>query len=283
MGVIMTELGARAGMGVGVIGVGNLGTALVTGWLRPGVESDGAVILPLTVYDRYLPLTAALTAAFGERVRVAESVERLLEAVDVVVVSVKPQDVDHVLTHVGAEARPTQSVVSTAAGAALGRLRASLGAGPSLYRIMPNLAVALGEGVIALAPESGTPPERSAIMKDLFSRLGAVEFLSEDLFDVVTAVGGSGPGFLALMLESLEDGAVSGGLPRVVARRFVRQMARGTAGMLLDDAGSAAGLKDRVSSPGGTTIAGLAVLEERGVRGALMRAVEAATERGRHL
>jgi pyrroline-5-carboxylate reductase len=275
----MTE----AGTGIGVIGVGNLGTALVAGWLRPGAQPAGGLRLPLTLYDKDPVRTGSLVAAFGERVQVADSVERLLEAVDVVVVSVKPQDVDHVLTHVGAEARPTQSVVSTAAGAGLGRLRASLGAGPALYRIMPNLAVALGEGVIALAPESGTPPERSAAVKALFALLGAVELLSEELFDVVTAVGGSGPGFLALVLEALEDGAVQGGLPRTVARRFVRQMARGTAGLLLDDPGSAAVLKDRVSSPGGTTIAGLAVLEDRGVRGALLRAVEAATERGRHL
>lgn len=279
MGATMTEVGT----GIGVIGVGNLGAALVTGWLRPGAEPAGGLRLPITVYDKDPVRIGSLVAAFGERVQVADSVERLLEAVDIVVVSVKPQDVDHAVTHVGAEARPTQSVVSTAAGAGLGRLRASLGAGPALYRIMPNLAVALGEGVIALAPESGTSPERSAAIKALFARLGAVELLSEELFDVVTAVSGSGPGFLALVLEALEDGAVRGGLPRTVARRFVRQMARGTAGLLLDDPGSAAVLKDRVSSPGGTTIAGLAVLEDRGVRGAILRAVEAATERGRQL
>lgn len=279
MGAAVTEGGTR----VGVIGVGNLGTALVVGWLRLGAGDGVSLSRIVTVFDKDSVRCGSLVAGYGERVRVAGSVEQLVEAVDVVVVSVKPQDLDEVVGRIGTAARPAQTIVSTAAGAGLDRLRAALGTGPDLYRIMPNLAVVSGEGVIALAPDEGTPPERTADLKSLLLGLGAVEVLPEDLFDVVTAVAGSGPGFLALVLEGLEDGAVRGGLPRVVARRFVRQMARGTAGLLLNDQDSAAALKDRVSSPGGTTIAGLAVLEDRGVRGALLRAVEAATERGRQL
>lgn len=275
----MTEGGTR----VGVVGVGNLGTALVAGWLRPGVGNEAGLSCSVTVFDNDPVRCGSLVAAYGERVSVAGSVEQLVEGVDVVVISLKPQDVDEVVGRVGLAARPAQAIISTAAGAGLHRLRGALGAGPELYRIMPNLAVATGEGVIALAPDAGTPRDRTAEVKALFLGLGAVEVLPEHLFDVVTAVGGSGPGFLALVLEALEDGAVRGGLTRVVARRFVRQMARGTAGLLLEDPDSAAALKDRVSSPGGTTIAGLAVLEDRGVRGALLRAVEAATERGRQL
>ncbi|MCJ7797343.1 MAG: pyrroline-5-carboxylate reductase [Thermoleophilia bacterium] len=275
----MTEGGTR----VGIIGVGNLGAALVAGWLRSGPDRESGFLSTVTVFDNDPVRCGSLVAAYGERVCVAGSVEQLVEGVDVVVVSLKPQDVDEVVERVGREARPAQAIVSTAAGAGLHRLRTALGAAPDLYRIMPNLAVATGEGVIALAPDEGTPPVRAAEVKALFLGLGAVEVVPEHLFDVVTAVGGSGPGFLALVLEALEDGAVRGGLTRAVARRFVRQMARGTAGLLLDDPDSAAALKDRVSSPGGTTIAGLAVLEDRGVRGALLRAVEAATERGRQL
>lgn len=275
----MTEGGTR----IGVIGVGNLGTALVAGWLRPRVGDGAGVARTMTIFDKDAVRCGSLVAGYGERVRVAASVEQLVEGVDVVVVSVKPQDLDEVVGRVGRAARSAQTIVSTAAGVGLTRLRDALGAGPDLYRIMPNLAVVTGEGVIALAPDEGTPAERSTGVKSLFLGLGAVEVLPEHLFDVITAVAGSGPGFLALVLEGLEDGAVQGGLPRVVARKFVRQMARGTAGLLLNDQDSAAALKDRVSSPGGTTIAGLAVLEDRGVRGALLRAVEAATERGRQL
>jgi pyrroline-5-carboxylate reductase len=279
VGTAVTEGGTR----VGVIGVGNLGTALVTGWLRAEAGDGVGLSGTVTIFDNDSVRCGSLVAAYGERVSVAGSVEQLVEVVDIVVVSLKPQDVDEVVGRVGLAARPAQAIVSTAAGAGLHRLRAALGAAPDLYRIMPNLAVATGEGVIALAPDEGTPPARSAEVKALLQGLGAVEVLPEHLFDVVTAVGGSGPGFLALVLEALEDGAVRMGLTRAVARRFVRQMARGTSGLLLDDKDSAAALKDKVSSPGGTTIAGLAVLEERGVRGALLRAVEAATERGRQL
>ncbi len=174
-------------------------------------------------------------------------------------------------------------VVSTAAGVTLERLRAALGPEATLYRIMPNLAVAVREGVVALAAEADADQASTAELLSLFSCLGSAQVLAEHYFDVVTAVSGSGPAFLAVVLEALEDGAVRSGLPRDVARVFVRQMATGTARMLMDTPGSAADLKDMVSSPGGTTMAGLAVLEDQGVRGALLRAVEAATERGRQL
>jgi pyrroline-5-carboxylate reductase len=158
-----------------------------------------------------------------------------------------------------------------------------LGSRPALYRIMPNLAVAIGEGVVALAPDDEEDIGRAEEMKELLSCLGTVEILPERYFDVVTAVAGSGPGFLAVVIEGLEDGAVRSGLSREVARAFVRQTALGAALLLMESTASAAELKDRVSSPGGTTIAGLAVLEDRGVRGALVRAVEAATDRGKQL
>jgi pyrroline-5-carboxylate reductase len=141
----------------------------------------------------------------------------------------------------------------------------------------------VGEGVVALAAEDDADAAATGELLSLFSCLGSSEVLSERYFDAVTAVSGSGPAFLAVVLEALEDGAVRSGLPRDVARVFVRQTAMGTARMLMGTPGSAADLKDRVSSPGGTTMAGLAVLEDQGVRGALLRAVEAATERGRQL
>ncbi len=276
---------ARSGetAGIGIVGVGNLGAALVAGWLRGDVGAQVDLALPLLVYDKDDARIRGLVAQHGERVRAVGSVVEMAGSADIILVAVKPQDLDDVMAAVGAAVGSGQSVVSTAAGAGLERLRASLGAGPDLYRIMPNLAVALGEGVVALAPEPGTDSGSIARVAALFAGMGAVEVLPESLFDAVTAVTGSGPGFLALVLEGLEDGAVRAGLPRAVARRFVRQTARGTAGLLLGDEGSAAALKDKVSSPGGTTIAGLAVLEDRGVRGALVRAVEAATQRGREL
>jgi pyrroline-5-carboxylate reductase len=148
---------------------------------------------------------------------------------------------------------------------------------------MPNLGVELGEGVVAISHEPGIAPEAVDSVQALLDCLGVVEVLPEDMFDAVTAVSGSSIAFLALALEGMEDGAVRVGMPRSTARSFVRQTALATALLLQRYPGSAADIKDQVSSPGGTTIAGLAVLEDKGVRGAFLRAIGEATERSRSM
>jgi pyrroline-5-carboxylate reductase len=263
-----------------------MGSALAEGWLRTEPEC------PLVVYDKDRTRGEALLSRAGAGRRLtsgepvglelAQSLEQAAEA-RLLVVSVKPQDIEGLLGELADLLGPAQTVISTAAGSTLERLRAWLGDGPGLCRIMPNLAVAVGEGVIALAPEPGLGEERLQEVHSLLEVLGRVEILPEGLFNAVTALTASGPGFLALVLEGMEDGGVRAGLPRQVSRVFTQQMALGAARLLLEEGLSPAALKDRVASPGGTTIAGLAVLEDRAVRGALLRAVEAAAERGRNL
>lgn len=268
---------------IGIIGAGNMGGALLRGLLA-GTPA-GTTFL---VSDKDGARAVELTGLDPVRVSTRTDPSDLAEASDLLLVSVKPQDMAPLLTQLSSRLRPGTPLVSTAAGVTLARLREGCGPSPLLFRIMPNLAVAIGEGVVALAAEerptdAGSVEAHVVALRALFGCLGAVEILDEQYFDVVTAVTGSGPGFLAVVLEGLEDGAVRAGLPRHVARGFVRQTAVGTARLLQEGSGSAAELKDQVSSPGGTTIAGLAVLEDRGVRGALLRAVEAAAERGRQL
>ncbi|MHB9148605.1 MAG: pyrroline-5-carboxylate reductase [Thermoleophilia bacterium] len=263
---------------IGVIGTGSMGSALVRGLLA---GSPAQTVFQ--VFDKD-PEQARALASFDEsRITFVSELADLVAACDPVIISVKPQDMDPLLRSVAEYLIPGKMVISTAAGVTLERLRNGAGMSPKLYRIMPNLAVALGEGVVALAPEDGTDKAALEGVRSLLSCLGSVEILREEYFDAVTAVAGSGPAFLAVVLEALEDGAVRSGLARSVARVFVRQTALGTARMLMDMPGSAAELKDKVTSPGGTTIAGLGILEDRGVRGALLRAVEAATERGSKL
>lgn len=260
-----------------------MGAALVRG-LRAGTGADVSFL----VSDIDDASASALAGEDPGRVSVRSQARQVAEAADLLLVAVKPQDMPPLLADLSASLRPGTPLVSTAAGVTLARLREACGDPLPLFRIMPNLAVSVGEGVVALAAEE-RPADAEAVaghlaaLRALFACLGVVEILPERYFDVVTAVTGSGPGFLAVVLEALEDGAVRAGLPRRVARSFVRQTAVGTGRLLQADAGSAAALKDRVSSPGGTTIAGLAVLEDRGVRGALLRAVEAAADRGRQL
>lgn len=261
---------------IGLIGVGNLGTALSRGLL------GGDPTLRLLVFDPDDARVDALLAAESRPTPMASAAE-LAGAADVVMVVVKPQDMDVTLDSFAAALRPDQHVVSTAAGVTLDRLRLQLETPCCLFRIMPNLAVAYGEGVVALAAEDGTSAAHIAAMERLFQGLGMVRSTPEWYFDAVTALTGSGPGFLALVLEGMEDGGVAAGLPRDLARAFVGQMALGSGHLLREERISPASLKDRVSSPAGTTMAGLAVLEEHGVRGAFLRAVQAAAERGRQL
>ena len=264
------------GTTVGVVGAGNMGSALVRGWLR-SPDPDLSILVYDVAEDR------ARDLACVECVSVASSLEDLARRSQFVVVVVTPKDVAAVLNTLSPFLDEGKIVISSAAGITLEQVRAAAGPEPFVFRLMPNLGVELGEGVLAFSTERGTPDEVIDAVQVLFESLGVVEVLSEEMFDAVTAVSGSSIAFLALALEGMEDGAVRVGMPRGTARTFVRQPALATALLLQRYPGSAADIKDQVSSPGGTTIAGLAVLEDRGVRGAFLRAIEEATEKGRSL
>jgi pyrroline-5-carboxylate reductase len=264
------------GTTVGVVGAGNMGSALVRGWLR-SPDPD----LSLLVYD--VAEERARDLACVQCVSVASSLEDLGRRSQFIVIVVKPKDTAAALKELRPVLDKGKTLISSAAGVTLETIRAAAGPGPALFRLMPNLGVELGEGVLALSTEHGTPEDVVDQVQALFESLGVVEVLSEELFDAVTAVSGSSIAFLAVALEGMEDGAVRVGMPRGTARTFVRQTALATALLLQRYPGSAADIKDQVASPGGTTIAGLAVLEDRGVRGAFLRAIEEATERGRSL
>jgi pyrroline-5-carboxylate reductase len=264
------------GTTVGVVGAGNMGSALVRGWSR-SPDPDLSILVYDVAEDR------ARDLACVECVDVADSLEELARESQFVVVVVKPKDVAAVLQTLSPFLGADKIVISSAAGITLEQIRAATGPEPFVFRLMPNLGVELGEGVLAFSTERGTPDEVVDTVQVLFESLGVVEVLSEEMFDAVTAVSGSSIAFLALALEGMEDGAVRVGMPRGTARTFVRQTALATALLLQRYPGSAADIKDQVSSPGGTTIAGLAVLEDRGVRGAFLRAIEEATEKGRSL
>jgi pyrroline-5-carboxylate reductase len=250
-----------------------MGSAIVRGWLKAGVGG-------MQAYDQDPSRTRILAEAVGPELQVVAALDEITAAE--IVVSVKPQDMERVLKELAPGLDAGHLVVSTAAGVSLSRLRERLGQGPALARIMPNLAVGIGEGVIAVAMEDSTHTAEDRVL-DLVTPLGHVELLPESLFNAVTALTASGPGLLALVLEGLEDGGVRVGLPRQVARTFTQKMALGTLRLLLEEDTTPTALKERVASAGGTTIAGLGVLEDRGVRGALLRAVEAAADRGRDL
>lgn len=263
-------------MKVGVVGTGNMGSALVNGWLR---SADAGV--DLLVWDKVEASILCLPAS--ERISRAGSLQDLAAKADVVMIVVKPKDAGEVLGAIAGRVGEDRTVISAMAGVTIGWMRTVLGPGPALFRIMPNLGVEFGVGAVALASEpAADEADIQAVMK-LLEPLGYVEAVPEDLLDVVTAVSGSGPAFLALAIEALEDGAVAAGLSRPAARTLVRQAALTTARLLPLYSDSPFELRKHLTESGDMDPAGVEVLEDREVRSAFRRAVDTAMERSRRL
>jgi pyrroline-5-carboxylate reductase len=261
---------------IGVIGTGNMGSALVKGWLL----SAGAGI-ELVIWDKVSASTKSLLVS--QTVSLARSLEDLANKADVILVVVKPKDAVEVLGSIAGVLRPEQTVISAMAGLTLEWMRSALGPGPALYRMMPNLGVELGVGAVALSFEPGASEARTKAVLGLLSPLGLVEAVPEDMLDAVTAVSGSGPAFLALAVESLEDGAVLAGLPRATARALVREAALATARLLPLHSDSPTELKRYLAATGDIDQVGMDLLDDREVRSAFTHAVEVAMERSRQL
>jgi pyrroline-5-carboxylate reductase len=265
-------LSAAHHLSVGLIGAGAMGRALAAGLVR----GRPAITETLRIADAVPAAVAAAVDDVGGRpASIAEAA-----GADIVCVAVKPADMEAALVSLRGALAPDAVVVSVAAGWDLDRLGAAL-PGVGVVRTMPNLAVRHGAGVVAVA-KSDVPSERWGLVMDLLDPLGAVVELPEKLFPVATALAGSGPGLVALVAEALEEGAVASGLGRVQAREMVAAVLAGTAA-LLADGGDPAELRQRVSSPAGTTVAGLAVLERGAVRAHLADAVRAAAQRAGEL
>lgn len=268
--------GAQADVTIGVIGTGNMGSALVRGWSR-----SPALGARLLVWDR-IP-SALQQVEECEGVVIAVSPAQLVAEAEFVVVVVKPKDAEGLLRSIGPLLREGQVVISSMAGLELGQIRPMSGPLPALFRVMPNLGVEVGAGTVAVAAEVGVSSEGERRVVDLFAPLGLTVVVPESMLDAVTAVSGTGPALLALALEGMEDGGVAAGLPRSLARAFARRAMLGTARMLVAGDESAAELRRRLVPPGDPLREGVEVLDERGVRLAFQRAVEAASQRARQM
>jgi pyrroline-5-carboxylate reductase len=268
--------GAEAVTTIGVIGTGNMGSALVRGWSRASLP--GARLL---VWDK-IP-SAVRQVAECEGVALAASPAQLVAEAAFVVVVVKPKDAGEVLRSIAPSLRDGQVVISSMAGVELEQIRRMSGPHPALFRVMPNLGVELGAGTVAVAAEPGAPRETEQQVVELFGVLGLTVVVPESMLDAVTAVSGTGPALLAIALEGVEDGGVAAGLPRSVSRAFARRAMLGAARVLVQGDESAAELQQRLAPPGDPLHDGLDVLEERGVRLAFQEAVEAALQRARQM
>jgi pyrroline-5-carboxylate reductase len=259
---------------LGFLGTGKMATALAQGWLTAKLVTPERVLAsdPLPQAREAFQAVTGLKAMADNRQVVANS--------DVLVLAVKPQSMRTLLGEIRATVTPARHlVVSIAAGVALKQLADGLGADRRLVRVMPNTPCLVGASASGYAAGETATADDVALVDRLFNAVGKAFRLPESLLDAVTGLSGSGPAFVYVIIEALSDGGVRVGLPRDVASALAAQTVLGAAKMVLETELHPGFLKDMVTSPGGTTIAGLHALERGGLRAALMDAVEAATRR----
>lgn len=262
---------------IGFIGGGNMTEALVSGLLQAELAVAGQIVVSDVRADRcdllkrrYAVDTTAQNAEVAERS-------------DLVVFSIEPQVLDEVIGEIASTLKPDPLIVSVAAGYPLARLARHLPGHTKLVRAMPNTPSSVRAGVTAISLASGLSDAESQRARALFESVGQVVTVEERLMDAVTGLSGSGPAYIFVLIEALADGGVKAGLSRATAQTLAAQTVLGAAKMVLETGEHPAKLKDRVASPGGTTIAGLHVLEEGRLRATLMSAVETAAKRSAEL
>jgi pyrroline-5-carboxylate reductase len=256
-----------------VVGGGKMGAALVAGLLSAGWAKAEELLVVEPVEARREELAAAhpglgLAADLGAGAEGA-------------VVAVKPGDVETACRAL--QAAGVARVLSIAAGVTLARLESWLGGGVAVVRAMPNTPALVGCGAAAIAPGSAASDADLTWAEEILSAVGKVERVGEPLLDAVTGLSGSGPAYVFLVAEALVEAGVAVGLPRPVSETLTIQTLLGSARLLAESGERAEALRAAVTSPGGTTAAGLAALESRAVRAAFLEAVAAATERSRQL
>ncbi len=262
---------------IGFVGSGNMGGALIKGLLEARLFPADQV----SAFDIDRARLEELHQRFA--IETASSIEQLATRSDIVVLAVKPQVMASVLADLRPHLRHFPLVISIAAGVPLSFLGGALPDGLAIVRVMPNTPALVQQGASALARGSFVTDEQMEQAVKIFQSVGIALEVDEKLLDAVTGLSGSGPAYVLTFIEAFIDSGVLMGLPRPVARQLVLQTVLGTTRMVEESGQHPAQLKDMITSPAGTTIYGLKVLERAAVREAVMGAVEAATERSRQL
>jgi pyrroline-5-carboxylate reductase len=279
---------------VAVLGAGNIGSALISGLL------EAKALKPDQLLAADVSETQLAAMAKKHHIRVLQSNREAAKQAGVIVLAVKPYLVGELLIEIREVLRPNQILISVAAGVPIEFLEGHLAkpktkatsksaaksAPPTrqpIIRAMPNIAMTVHASATALCANQAASQEHRQIAGQIFQSVGAVAWVAEDKMHAVTGLSGSGPAYVYLILEGLTAGGVNMGLPHDVARALAQQTLLGAAKLAQQSSDHPAALRDRVTTPGGTTIAGLAELERYAVRSALMEAVQAATERSEQL
>lgn len=261
---------------IALIGAGNLGGALIRGLLGAGRVEPSAMSASAPRQERLDQLAAdypGLVITTDNSTAVASA--------DVVLLAVKPQIMGKVLAEIAGAVRPDALLLSVAAGVPIDFIQSK--AHRRVARAMPNTPALVGLAATAVSFSEECGPQDYEVVTEIFESVGMVQRVDESLLDAVTGLSGSGPAFIFTIIEALSDAGVKVGLPRRQAQALAAQTVLGSARLLLDSGEHPGVLKDQVTSPGGTAIAGLHTLEQGGLRTTLINAVQSATERAREL
>ena len=259
---------------IAIIGGGRIGEALLSGLLSAG-WSD------IVVTSRRPERVAELAERYG--VDATTSNGDAVRGAAIVVIAVKPQDIDALLDDIGSVLSPEQTVITVAAAIPTARIEAKLADGVPVVRAMPNSPSTVHEGMAGIAAGAHAGDAQLAVAEDVLSHLGRVVRVSEHEMDAITAVSGSGPAYFALLAEAMIEAGILLGLSREISTTLVVQTMLGTAKQLRDQGMHPVELRESVTSPGGTTIAAIRELEQAGVRAAFLNAIQAAMTRAREL
>ena len=260
-----------------LVGGGNMGRSLLRGILKAGLTSAESV----TVVDVHEGKLEELSAEFG--VRVSSSAASVVADADIILLAVKPYTLNDVIDGFRDHVRSEQVVMSIIAGVEAGYIRERIGKNNPVVRCMPNIAATVDAAASAICSCGVATNEHLDLAASIFGAVGDVVRVEEHHLDAVTGLSGSGPAYIYMVIEALCDGGVKMGLPRDVAMRLATQTVAGAARLVKETGEHPARLRDQVTTPGGTTIAAVHELEERGLRAMLISAVVTATERSRLL
>ncbi len=262
---------------IGFVGAGNMAEALIKGLLAAGLSRK-----QLIASDHTAERTAYIHKAYD--IKTTEDNREVVRAADIVVLAVKPQILPRVLDEIAEVVTADKLVVSVAAGVPIEAIEAHLRQRSRIVRVMPNTPALVQAGAAALVAGAHATAADLAAVKAIFDSVGTTVVLDDEgLMDAITGLSGSGPAYIFVIIDALADAGVRVGLSRDVSLALAAQTVLGAAKMLIETGEHPGALKDKVTSPGGTAIAGLHTLEQGGLRTTLINAVEAATRRSREL
>lgn len=252
---------------IGFIGGGNMGTALMSGFISSGkVKAED-----IFVYDSFEPKLEELKNNLG--IIPKNNAQELEEASDVVILAVKPNVMPFILEEL--KSNKDKLYISIAAGITLDTLSNALGADKKIVRVMPNTPALVGCGMSVISPNNNISPDENLIIENLFNGVGETVFLGENYMNAAIALHSSSPAYIYMLIDAMADSGVKYGIPKAAALKLAAKAVEGSAKMVLENNEHPMQLKDNVCSPGGTTIAAVCELENNGFRSSVQKAIDA--------